>query len=170
MDLIDEYKQQYPIQDALRWTLMTKTGAAEDMKFSTNDNQLFSSFKLMNKIWNAGKFFYGYCEQNNYQFNMENLSPMKNDDYDKIQNIMDQFVTNMNNFNFLIAAKDLEHQFKSWFCDIWIEENKKQIQNGDNIVLQQGMYLYLQFIIMFSCFCPFMTDIILSDLYPLPKT
>ena len=170
LDLIDEYKQQYPIQDGVRWTLMTKTGAAEDMKFSTNDNQLFSSFKLMNKIWNAGRFFYGYCEQNNYQFNMENLNPIKNDDYDKIQNIMEQFVTNMNNFNFLITAKDLEHQFKSWFCDIWIEENKKQIQNGDNIVLQQGMYIYLQFIIMFSCFCPFMTDIILSDLYPLPKT
>ena len=84
LDLIVEYKHQYPIQDALRWTLMTKTGAAEDMKFSTNDNQLFSSFKLMNKIWNAGRFFYNYCEQIDYKFNLNNSNSIKNNDYDKI--------------------------------------------------------------------------------------
>ena len=165
MDLIQQYEQQYPIKDALRWTLITKTGPAEDMKFSHNDANLFAAFKLINKIWNAGKFFYHYCQQNNvhYQNPIDNKHLFNS--IQRINAIIHNFVYQMNNYQFLIAAKQLEHEFKSWFCDNWIELNKSEIQNGNNIILQEGLYIYLQFIIMFSCFCPFITKYILDDLY-----
>lgn len=169
LDLIQQYESQYPIKDALRWTLITKTGPAEDMKFSHNDANLFAAFKLMNKIWNAGKFFYHYCQQNNvrYQNPMNNKHLFKN--IQNINTIINNFVYQMDNYQFLIAAKQLEHEFKSWFCDDWIESNKSDIQNGNNMILQEGLYIYLQFIIMFSCFCPFITKYILDDLYDNPS-
>jgi valyl-tRNA synthetase len=71
----------------------------------------------------------------------------------------------MNNYQFLDAARYIQHEFKSWFCDKWIEEYKKSIQNGDTEIIKKGIFILEQFLSMLHPFCPYITDEIKSYFY-----
>lgn len=154
LELIDKYGA-----DALRLFIISRTGAAEDMKFNENDLPAYKKF--MNKIWQASRFFSIYAEQHS-------LEKIDKDYYfynDKLLSIQEEFITYMNQYRFLEAARFIQHQFKSWFCDKWIEEHKHDIQQGNLDTLQQGLFILEQLLILLHNFCPFITTEIFNNLY-----
>lgn len=154
LDMIDKYSA-----DALRLFLMTRTGSAEDMKF--NENDLPSYQKFMNKIWQASKFFSMYAEQ----FGLEKLNLTKlTDNYEsnQLKDLQLQFIEYMNNYKFIEAARLIQHEFKAWFCDKWLEDNKQEIQAGNIDKIKEGIFLLEQLLAMLNPFCPFITNEIKS--------
>lgn len=147
LDMIDKYSA-----DSLRLFLITRTGPAEDMKF--NENDLLSYQKFMNKIWQASKFFSMYAEQ----YSIEKLNSSISFEHEKLKEIELQFINYMNKYQFIEAARFIQHEFKSWFCDNWIEENKKSIQEGNIKSIQEGIFLLEQMLCMLNPFCPFITS------------
>lgn len=148
LEIIDIYGT-----DALRFSLLSKS-SAKNMKIDNND---FShSGKFINKIWNAFKFFYIQLEKFEIkpEINM-NLSG----DFDEIMNdLKNQFIDKMNKRDFLNITRDLQHSFKHDFCDIWIEQNKKAIFEGDITKLNYGLTILFNYLNMLHCFIPFVTD------------
>lgn len=154
LDMIEKYGA-----DALRFFIISRTGAAEDMKFNENDLPAYKKF--MNKIWQASRFFSIYAEQHN----LEKLDK----DYfiynPQLISIQEEFIGYMHQYRFLEASRFIQHQFKSWFCDKWIEDNKHNIQQGHTATLQEGLFILQQLLILLHSFCPFITDTILKELY-----
>jgi valyl-tRNA synthetase len=154
LEMIDKYSA-----DALRLFLITRTGPAEDMKF--NENDLSSYQKFMNKIWQASKFFSMYAEQ----YSLDKLDNNLYFEDEKLKSIELQFIKHMESYQFLDAARFIQHEFKSWFCDKWIEEHKKQIQDGDTETIKKGIFILEQFLCMLHPFCPYITHEIKSYFY-----
>lgn len=154
LDLIDKYGA-----DSLRLFIISRTGAAQDMKF--NENDLPSFKKFMNKIWQASRFFSIYAEQ--YAF--EKL-PIDFTIYNKqLIDIQNQFISYMDSYRFLEASRFIQHEFKTWFCDQWIENNKLNIQNGNKETLEEGFFILQQLLILLYPFCPFITQEIFNELF-----
>lgn len=154
LDMIDKYGA-----DALRFFIISRTGPAEDMKF--NENDLPGYKKFINKIWQASRFFSIYAEKHE-------LEKFDNDFYihnEILMKIQTQFIDYMNEYRFLEASRFIQHEFKSWFCDKWIEENKLAIQNGHQQTLNEGLFILQQLLILLHPFCPFITHEILTTLY-----
>ena len=154
LDLIEKYGP-----DALRLFIISRTGPAEDMKF--NENDLPGYKKFMNKIWQASRFFSMYAEKfqipkldHNFEYNCQELN-----------NIQENFIQYMENYKFLEASRFIQHEFKSWFCDKWIEEHKNEIQQGNQQIIHEGLYILHQLLTMLNPFCPFITQEILNNLY-----
>lgn len=154
LDLIDKYGP-----DALRLFIISRTGPAEDMKF--NENDLPGYKKFMNKIWQASRFFSMYAEK----FQLPKLDNQLEYHCQELNNIQENFIQYMENYKFLEASRFIQHEFKSWFCDKWIEEHKNEIQQGNKDTINQGLYILHQLLTMLNPFCPFITQEILNNLY-----
>lgn len=155
LDLIDKYGS-----DALRLFIISRSGPAEDIKF--NENDLPSFKKFMNKIWQASRFFSIYAEKNgiakiNSQFYKGNINL-------HLLSIQEKFITNMNSYKFLEASRFIQHEFKTWFCDKWIEDNKLSIQNGNETIIKEGLFILQQLLILLHPFCPYITSDILEKI------
>lgn len=152
LDMIDKYGP-----DALRLFLISRTGPAEDIKFNENDLPGFKKF--INKLWQAGKFLSIHANNNHLikdKYFLESTN---------LKDIQLRFIKHMDNYQFLEASRLIQHEFKSWFCDIWIEKNKESIHNGNIDNLKEGLFIYEQFLCMFEPFCPFITHKLLKELY-----
>ena len=154
LDLIEKYGA-----DALRLFIISRTGPAEDMKF--NENDLPGIKKFMNKIWQASRFFSIYCEK----FSIKKLDSSEFYINENLQLIQTQFIDYMNHYKFLEASRFIQHEFKSWFCDKWIEENKQNIQNGNLNTMNEGLFILQQLLTMINPFCPFITQEISNSLF-----
>lgn len=154
LDLIEKYGA-----DALRLFIISRTGPAEDMKF--NENDLPGYKKFMNKIWQASRFFSIYSEK----FQIAKLPDDFEFDCEKLNEIQNEFIHNMENYKFLEASRLIQHEFKSWFCDKWIEKNKNAIQQGNQKTIYQGLYILQQLLTMLNPFCPFITQEIINKIY-----
>lgn len=154
LDLIDKYGP-----DALRLFIISRTGPAEDMKF--NENDLPGYKKFMNKIWQASRFFSIYAEK----FQLPKLDNHLEYHCQELNNIQENFIEYMENYKFLEASRFIQHEFKSWFCDKWIEEHKNEIQQGNKDTIHQGLYILHQLLTMLNPFCPFITQEIINNLY-----
>ena len=76
----------------------------------------------------------------------------------ELNNIQENFIQYMENYKFLEASRFIQHEFKSWFCDKWIEEHKNEIQQGNKDTINQGLYILHQLLTMLNPFCPFITQ------------
>lgn len=153
LDLIEKYGS-----DALRLFIISRTGPSEDIKF--NENELPSFKKFMNKIWQAGRFFSIYAEKHS-------IAKITSEDsiaHEQLQSIQLKFIEFMNSYRFLEASRFIQHEFKSWFCDKWIEENKLAIQQGDITTIKNGLFIFQQLLILLHPFCPYITDEILKNI------
>lgn len=146
LELIEEY-----CVDAIRLYLITKTSAGEDIKF--NKQEISSYNKFINKVYNAAKFFAMYSENNEIIFD-----PNKLDNHTK--NVLGKYENYMNNYNFINAARLIQHEFKDYFCDVFIEQNKCDIKNknANMDIMLNHLYAYL---LMLNPFCPQITETII---------
>lgn len=144
--------------DALRMTLISKTGPAEDMKFNEADISAYKKFQ--NKIWNSAKFFAIYADQ----YNIEYLD-MSLDDQPKLKEIQLEFINLMNDYKFLEASRYIHHQYTNWFCQDWIEANKEKIQAGDIHTIILGMNILEQMLAMINNYMPYICYEIKTKLF-----
>lgn len=159
LDMIAKYGA-----DSLRLFLASRTGPAEDMKF--NEQDLPGIRKFMNKIWNCGRFFSMHMEQLN-----ANALPAEFEmDTAQLREIQDRFIGHMENFRFLEASREIQHDIKAWFCDKWIEENKQAIKDGNTQKLYEGLYIFKQLLALLQAFCPFICDKLSQSLFKLDSS
>lgn len=145
LDMIAKYGA-----DATRMFLITRTGPGEDIIF--NEDELITYKKFMNKIWQSARFFSMYASK----IEMEKLS--LNEEFclpPEMIRLQEEYIHQMENFKFLEAGRGIHSNFKSWFCDRWIEDHKNKIQSLDQETITEGIQLLNQWLTMMEPFCPF---------------
>lgn len=151
LDIINKYGA-----DALRFGLLSQT-THKDIRINENDFAISSKF--INKIWQASRFF---------EMSLKKLpdtiiklpkecSELENF-YNEIKTIKDNFHEKMSSRNFLEATRELQYSFKHKFCDLWIEENKTKIFDGDKKTLEIGLAILYDYLNLFHCFIPLITE------------
>lgn len=155
LEMIDKYGA-----DALRLFIISRTGPAEDMKF--NENDLPATKKFMNKIWQSARFFSIYAQQTQMnKLSKNNLSM----DCEKLNEIEQKFIEYMENYQFIEASRFIQSNFKQWFCDEWIEENKQEIQSLNHDRIKEGILILDKMLSMLHPFCPYITSEIKSSFF-----
>lgn len=144
--------------DALRFTILSKS-THKDLKLS--ETEFEDSFKFMNKIWQSSRFFNIHFEKQGLKFKQ---NPIGDFSY-RIHEIREQFHDNMKKRNFIDLTRQLQHAFKHEFCDQWIEENKKSFFDGKKSIMEHGAYILFEFLNLFHCIIPFITENISSILF-----
>ena len=157
--LIEEYGA-----DATRFGISFQIMGNQDMKF-VEDNIVMGK-KFCNKIWNASRFVLGQI--GNFQFPISNfqLKGKKLTANDKkILNQLDKTIKSVNkdleDFQFGKSAHTLYDFFWHDFCDIYIEESKKQNSKETKEIL---LYVLLNSLILLHPFMPFITEEIYQKL------
>lgn len=156
--------------DALRMALVIRSTAGLDKSVGDADFKAMRNFT--NKIWNAARFIKTNLDQRSdlitsgFDANTEN-SPEIKAWQEKVDLLVDQITTNLQDFKLGLAADTLYNEFWHWFCDEAIENAKKE----PNIELQGRKFLALYstlliFLKLFHPFMPFITEILWSEFHP----
>lgn len=148
IDIIDKYGT-----DALRFGLLSKSNN-KDMKI--DETEFFDASKFINKIWQSCRFMDTQIQNFNIPTTMNENGSFK----DEIERISSLFKIGMENRDFLNTIRAIQHSFKHQFCDIWIEDNKKAFWNGDEDIIQHGLYILYSYMNILHCFIPFITEYI----------
>lgn len=150
LEIIEKYGA-----DSLRFSLLTKSGGKD---ITIDENDFFNSSKFINKIWQSFRFIDMHIQKNNIE-----IKPNKQGTYsDEIDMLYDNFEKSMIKRDFLNLTRDLQYSFKHSFCDKWIEENKKEIFSGNQLIIQHGLYILLSYMDIFNCFIPFISEYIFN--------
>lgn len=144
LDMIAKYGS-----DATRLFLATRTGPSEDIIFKEDDLIIYKKF--MNKIWQSARFFSMYAAKSE----LEKIDSSLKINHPKLRELQDSYSNSMQKFNFLEASRMIHSEFKSFFCDQWIEENKGRIQGLDKETITEGILLLDQMLAMLEPFCPY---------------
>lgn len=160
LDIVDKYGA-----DALRFGLLSQT-THKDIKI--NEGDFSTSAKFMNKIWQASRFF----EMSLKKFPEADLKQPQDclslGSFDnEIKAMKDNLHKKMSARNFLEATRDLQYSFKHNFCDLWIEENKAKIFAGDKETMEIGLAILYNYLNLFHCFIPFITEHIAKQFWSL---
>lgn len=143
--------------DSLRLSLITKTGPAEDMKFSEQD--ILSAKKMLRKLYHSARCLTFYAEQQGFE-KMELLSPSES-----LMNYIHQYDEKIRNYDFLNTSRHLWHTFKSEFCDKQLETAKIQLMNGDIDAWQRIYSDFYYYLMMWHPWCPYLTDYLREQMY-----
>lgn len=146
LDIINKYGC-----DALRATILSKT-THKDIKL--NDESFLASHKFINKIWQSARFFQMHFEKQDLCFKIN----LNGDFTDRIKEIKIEFIKNADNRAFIELYHSLQNAFRHEFCDQWIENNKKSFFNGEKDIMEHGLYILSEFLNMFHCIIPFITE------------
>ena len=109
-----------------------------------------------NKVWNAARFIKGYPEGN------EKFKPTNKSDqwiYKEFEQSKEQIERNIKDYRLDYAVNEVYDFFWSKFCDVYIEECKK---NGETHNLSP---LLKEILLMMHPFAPFITEEIHSILF-----
>lgn len=146
--------------DALRLCLLTRSGPSEDIKF--DENQLHEFKKFINKIYQAGRFFSMYANKCELEKLTSQALPKENL---RLKEIQEKFNNRMSSYQFLEAGREINSDFKTWFCSEWIEANKDKIQELDKETITEGILILNQMLAMLEPFCPYITYWIHKQLF-----
>jgi valyl-tRNA synthetase len=158
LDMINKYGA-----DATRLFLLTRTGPSEDIIF--NENDLIHYKRFNNKIWQAARFFSIYAKKANMEKLDTNLTPLNSESRKIIMDYQTIFCSYMNNYKILESSRMIHSIFKEWFCDKWIESNKKQIQELNQETIKEGILIMDQMLAMLEPFCPFICNTIKEEFF-----
>ena len=166
MELIEKYGA-----DATRFGIVWQITNAQEIRFT--EDHIVMGKKFCNKIWNAARFVLlqtqnSKVKSQNYdlKFEMKNLTLSDK----KILRALDEARGTVNKylekFEFGKAARTLYNFFWHDFCDIYIEESKKQIQNQKlkNQTIKILLFVLLNSLKLLHPFLPFITEEIYQKL------
>lgn len=155
LDMIAKYGS-----DATRIFLATRTGPSEDIIFKEDDLIIYKKF--MNKIWQSARFFSMYAAKAELEKISLNYTNPNNRKLEELQKI---YSNQMKEFKFLEASRIIHSEFKSFFCDSWIEQNKGKIQALDKSIITEGILILDQMLSMMEPFCPYICHEIKSRFF-----
>lgn len=147
--------------DATRFGLAFQDTGTQDMKFS--EEAILAGKKFANKIWNATRFIMMNLENFNIKKSPDMPEAKTNSDKTiliKLDKLVKSVNTNLDKFRFGQTAHDLYDFFWHDFCDVYIEEAKKQFEDAK---LKNNTHRILLFILVESLkllhpFMPFITE------------
>jgi len=156
MEMIDKYGA-----DALRLALVFEVKEGADQSLS--EEKIIGMRNFVNKVWNIGRFI--YLNSKAMKSNVKNknqtqtnkiLKKLKND-FEKEKK---QYQKLMKNYKFSLALS-LIHKFL-WhrLANIYLEQLKDEIKNGNIKVLEELKKVYLDNLKMLHPFAPFVTEVI----------
>ncbi len=159
INLVDDYGA-----DATRFGIAYQIMGGQDMRF-VKDNIVMGK-KFCNKIWNASRFV---LQQTGITKKQETITKPKNQNLTaadkKILAKLDKTIKSVNsdleNFRFGKTAHTLYNFFWHDFCDIYIEEFKKQNNKEAQKIL---FYVLSSSLILLHPFIPFITEEIYQKL------
>ena len=140
--------------DALRMTFFSLATHTKDISFEMGRLKGYRNF--CNKVWNAARFIKGYPEGN------KKFKPTNKSDqwiYEEFEQSKEQIERNIKDYRLDYAVNEIYDFFWSKFCDVYIEECKK---NGETHNLRA---LLKEILLMMHPFAPFITEEIHSILF-----
>ena len=140
--------------DALRMTFFSLATHTKDISFEMGRLKGYRNF--CNKVWNAARFIKGYPEGN------KKFKPTNKSDqwiYEEFEQSKEQIERNIKDYRLDYAVNEVYDFFWSKFCDVYIEECKK---NGETHNLRA---LLKEILLMMHPFAPFITEEIHSILF-----
>jgi len=141
--------------DATRFGIAFQIMGNQDMKFVT-DNILMGK-KFCNKIWNASRFVLGQVENKKYDISKTPKGKLTKADkkiLSQLKKTTKLIEKEIENFEFGKACHDLYDFFWHDFCDIYIEESKKQTNSSKDTLF----YVLANSLKLLHPFMPFITE------------
>ena len=166
MELIEKYGA-----DAVRWGIVWQITNAQEIRFT--EDHIIMGKKFCNKIWNASRFVLLQTQSSkiksrnyNLKLKIKGLTLSDKRILRALNKTIELVNKNLENFEFGKAAWILYHFFWHEFCDIYIEESKKQIQNlkTKNQTIKILLFVLLNSLKLLHPFLPFISEEIYQKL------
>lgn len=150
--------------DATRFGLIWQIRQGQDIKFL--EDHFAMGKKFCNKIWNASRFILTQLQDSDFNrnFDLKLNAPNLTEADKKILRIFNEVAKTLDkdleNFHFGQAAQRIYKFFWHNFCDYYIEESKKQLQDAKNKTqtLKILLKILLNSLILLHPFIPFITE------------
>ncbi len=151
--------------DALRMALVFGTGPGND--FIVSEEKIVGQRRFANKIWNAARFVLSQ------KCSVSDTEPLTKTAEDKkiiseLNKTTQSVTKNIEEFQFHQSAEDLYHFFWHTFCDKYLEQSKKQIEEGSEEEKQNTKQILLYVLVtslkLLHPFMPFVTETIYQSL------
>ena len=166
MELIEKYGA-----DATRFGIVWQITNAQEIRFT--EDHIIMGKKFCNKIWNAARFVLLQTQKSkvksqnyNLKFEMKNLTLSDKKILRALDNTRESVNKYLEKFEFGKAARTLYNFFWHDFCDIYIEESKKQIQNQKfkSQTIKVLLFVLTNSLKLLHPFLPFITEEIYQKL------
>ena len=172
MDVIDQYGA-----DTLRHFLITNSAPGQDLRYS--QEKINASWNFINKLWNASRYvllnlpttFVPWSDFTNEIDQIINQHQENNIDswiLLELTQTLHQVKENMDNYEFVLAGKELYDFVWNKYCSWYIELAKVNLnsnhQEVKEITLQTLYYVLKQILIMLHPFIPFVSEEIYQHL------
>jgi len=151
--------------DATRFAIVWQANG-QDIKW--DESALFAGKKFANKIWNASRFVLQQVGDSNLK--VGNIKPNPKTSFDKkilkqLKETKENLEKDIESFEFSKAIRSLYDFFWHDFCDVYLEESKKQINENNGIENTKEILLFVLFesLKMIHPFMPFVTETIYQD-------
>jgi valyl-tRNA synthetase len=157
--------------DATRFGIIWQITNTQEIRFT--EDHIIMGRKFCNKIWNAARFILLQTQNSkvksqnyNLKFKMKNLTLSDKKILKTLENTRESVNKYLEKFEFGKAARILYNFFWHDFCDIYIEESKKQIQDQKfkNQTIKILLFVLLNSLKLLHPFLPFITEEIYQKL------
>lgn len=156
MAIIDQYGA-----DALRYFLVSNCAPGQDLRFSMI--KVEAAWNLNNKLWNAARYVLMNLPPNfKVKPNITSNSLIDQWILQELNDLIIKVEQNMEQYEFVIVAKDISNFIWNKYCAWYIELNKVNLQTEQYQVasLQTLYYVLKQIIVLLHPFMPFITQTI----------
>jgi len=163
--------------DAVRMALVFGTTAGNDAVVSEEKIKGMRNFS--NKIWNASRFALlrstggdlqsgeiGQTQIENLAIDLKSLTDADKEILKKHQEIISKATKEIDSHQFAHAGETLYHYFWHEYCDVYIEEAKKQLDGGKSNENTSKILVRIlsESLIMLHPFMPFVTEAVWQEL------
>lgn len=142
--------------DVLRASLMFETKEGSDVVLT--DEKMIGMRNFGNKLWNIGRFIY----MNRHEIQVPNSNSIKNKTLEKLEKefkvVKKTYHKNMQGYKFGQVLGDLHAFIWHRFADVYIEELKEEMKNGNRDIQKALENTFLESMILLHPFIPFETE------------
>ncbi|MDD5750029.1 MAG: class I tRNA ligase family protein [Candidatus Pacebacteria bacterium] len=142
--------------DALRMALVFANSPGADIAFS--EEKITAQRRFANKIWNAARFVLSATEKTEPNKNPQARTQADKDILETLEKIAKEMAKDIDNFQFHEAAQKIYQFFWHTFCDVYIEESKKQMAREQGNTEQILLYVLRESLKLLHPFMPFITE------------
>lgn len=163
LEIIEKYGA-----DALRFMLITGISPGNDMRFKTD--KLEASRNFANKLWNASRFVLMNVEETviDEKTAYDNLADEDKWILSRISSVSEEVTSNMEKFEFGIAAQKVYDFIWNEYCDWYIEMVKSRLYGSDEADKSVARFVLIKvlkdMLALLHPFMPFITEEIWSYL------
>lgn len=156
LEVIEQYGA-----DALRMALVIRSSAGLDKSVGHRDFK--AGRNLANKIWNATRYILLTLEREEFSLKKPispTTLPTSSEYAQKLQTIITETTTSLDDFKLGYAADTLYDHFWHWFCDECIEASKSGDISLEDLII--GLSIFLK---LLHPFVPFVTEAVWGELF-----